>query len=98
MLVPERDWLECEDRFTRSVHGLDLVFEAFRGNKRAEMPTPVDDDTHAVSDSHSTDAGDERVRMSAIAANANPARFVRSSEVADINIIAAGEISTGLVT
>src|SRR5205814_901501 len=97
-LVPESDWFQREDRVAGLVHRLDCFFEAFRRNDRAEMTVAIDDNPDASCHRDPTNAGDIGVGLSSGGTDANGVGIASNTQVADIDIVAAGgETKTGAI-
>src|SRR5450432_2421616 len=98
MLVTKGDRLECEDRFARFVHWLDVVLKACRGNDRAELPVGVYDYSDASGYRGPADASDKRGVLNPLLADTDCLGLARQTRIADIDIVVAWrEIATGVI-
>src|SRR5437762_3260683 len=71
VFVAEGHRFERENRFTRLVHGLDLVLETLRGNYRAEVTTAIYNYPYTSGHSVPANAGDKGVSLPLVTAVAD---------------------------
>ena len=78
------------DRFARLIHRLDFVFEALRGNHRAELAVITNDNSYASGHHRPRDARNESGRLGSDCADANPVGLRRYTSVANIILLLPG--------
>src|SRR5437879_3029402 len=87
MLVVKRDWFERENCFACLVHRLNRLLVTLRRDYRAEMTVGIYDDAYASCHGCATNAGDKRVRLSSLRADANMVGLARNTSVTNVDIV-----------
>src|SRR5262249_13569033 len=88
LFVAECDRFQRKDRFTRFVHRFDLRLETLRRDDRAELTVAIDDYSYAPGNGYSTNAGDKRLPVSSLRADADFVRLAAyNSRITNIDII-----------
>jgi hypothetical protein len=90
----EGDRFECEDRFARFIHGLDIVLETLRGGCCAKLTRGIYMNGCACN-LCSTDAGDKGFFLGSHRADADGVGLTIDTIIADV-VTAGGEMETGV--
>jgi hypothetical protein len=97
VLIVERYRSQRENRFTRLLHGFDLILETLRRERRHTELTVGINDNGCARNRCSANARDKRGRLAA--AYADGAALAGNTAIADVDIVTAGgEITAGVNT